>query len=354
MSTNIFLLVSVIATRTLHVSLVFMEIGVKFENWALLVQGQTVIWQFGELDEEIRTRTILFLIGLHNIGKEIFDKGIATVRLAPEEKVKYSSIRGDELLIVNLEGSFFLIIFDPLTTIKMMSRTTIPEEIDLLIRGVLSGQASITYATFWSNATPEAGMHVDMFFKTALDEVVSNQNQQDLNIFAGGGTCSFTGLTTIQGLVFHVLLRRFFEIEYLNLLSQSWAIIQQDSSLPVYLEHQPPKDAHLLSGYFTVINEYIMDIFKAKPIAMVFGGGELTSIDIVHGQKHFMSISNPIELFRDPEFLHKFKNLEDNVKNDLKAALNEYLAKNLADIYLQQLRQKHLDVLVWMLGNPEY
>ena len=331
-----------------------MEMAVKFENWALLVQGQTVIWQFGELEEEIRTRTISFLIGLHNIGKEIFDKGIATIRLASETTVQYFSIRGDELLIVNLEGSFFLVIFDPLTTIKMMAQTTIPEEVDLLIRGVLSGQASLTYAAFCSNATPEVGMHIDTLFKTALDEVVSKQDQLNRNIFVEGGTCSFAGLTTIQGLVFHVLLRRFFELEYLNLLSQPWAIIQQDSSLPVYLEHQPPKHAHLLSGYFTVINEYIMDIFKAKPVAMVFGGGELSSIDIVHGEKNFMSISNPIELFRDPEFLQRFKNLNDSVKNDLKAALAEYLAKNLASIDLQQLRQKHLDVLVWLLGNPEY
>src|SRR3990172_1349407 len=200
-----------------------MESRVKFENWALMIQGKEVRWQFGELNEEIRTRTINFLLGLHNIGKELVHKGIATIRLASSTA---NMLRGDELLIINLEGSFFLIIFDPLTTIKMMAQKVgeVPEDLDLEIRSVLIGQASITYANLWSVATEDSGMHIDMLFKQALDEILSMELQKELNIFVERGSCSFAGLNTIQCLIFHFILLRFFELEYLNLISEPWAI----------------------------------------------------------------------------------------------------------------------------------
>lgn len=322
----------------------------EFENWALLTQGKEIIWQFGSLNEETRLRTIDFLNGLHKIGKELYDKGIASIRFHSS-----NLLHGDELFIVNLEGSFFLIIYDPLTTIKIIAQQSdkIPEEMDLLIRSVLIGQAVITYANLWSNATSEAGMHIDMLFKQALDEIIPIRTQRDMNVFVDHGTCSFAGLTTIQCLTFHMLLRRIFEIEYLNLIANPWAIVQDHTSMPVYLEHNVPKQAHLIAGYLTVINEYVLDIFNTRLASMVFGGGELSSIDIVHGLKNFIAMSNPTKLFSDPVFLNKFETFDVKIKNDLRRGLVEYLALAYSQANYQQYRLKNLNDLLNVIKKDE-
>ncbi|MHA1989973.1 MAG: hypothetical protein ACW981_00420 [Candidatus Hodarchaeales archaeon] len=321
----------------------------EFENWALLTKGQEIIWQFGNIEDETKKRTIDFLNGLHKIGEDLFDKGIASVRF-------YSPnlLLGDELFIVNLEGSFFLIIFDPLSTIKIMAEQAdkIPEEMDFLIRSVLIGQAAITYANLWSEANPEAGMHIDMLFKQALDEIIPIKTQQDMNVFVDHGTCSFAGLTTIQCLTFHFLLRRIFEIEYLNLIADPWAIIQDSSSMPVYLEHKSPKKAHLIAGYLTVVNEYVLDIFNTKLASMVFGSGELSSLDIVHGLKNFISISNPMKIFTDDSFLKNFGSVDSKIKNDIRRGLGEYLAKTYSEVQYQKFRQKKVEDILKVISDP--
>lgn len=320
----------------------------EFENWALLTKGQEVIWRFGNIEEETQKRTIDFLNGLHKIGEDLFDKGIASVRFHSP-----NLLSGDELFIINLEGSFFLIIFDPLSTIKIMAEKVddIPEEMDFLIRSVLIGQAAITYANLWSVATPEAGMHIDMLFKQALDEIIPPNTQQDMNVFVDHGTCSFAGLSTIQCLTFHFLLRRIFELEYLNLITSPWTIIQNSSSMPVHFDYNSPKKAHLIAGYLTVVNEYVLDIFNTKLASMVFGGGDLSSLDIVHGLKNFIAISNPMKLFTDEGFLKSFEQVDIKVKSDIRSGLVEYLAKTYSEVQYQKFRQKNVEDILKVIVN---
>lgn len=316
-----------------------------FENWALLINGKDIIWQYGDLTEEHCRRTIDFLNGLHNIGKELFDKGITSIKIS-----RSNFLLGDEIFIVNLEGSFFLIIFDPISTIKMLNQVSdsIPEENDILIRSVLTGQASIIYGNLWSDPelSIESGMHIDMLFKQALDEVVPLRTQHELNIFVNGGTCSFAGLDSIQALSFHLMLRKFFEAEYSTILARTWCIVQDSSSMPVHLEHNPPKKSHLLAGYFSVINQYTLDIFNSKLSSLVFGEKNLSKIDLVHGLNNFMAISNPIDLFRSQEFLAKFSNLSESVKKDLKRELKEYLAQAFLQAKYTELRMLNLEEII--------
>lgn len=327
----------------------------QFANWALLVQGSEVKWMFGDLDEESQLLTIGFLRGLHNIGKELFDRGIASLLLSPSQKSMVGSVWGDELFVVNLQGEFFLIIFDPLPTIKMLARETIPQMVDDLIRSVLSAQAAEQYANFWSSVDEEEeGILVDSLFQQALDEVTTLEEREKYNMYVEDGSCSFSGLSSVQFLVFHYVLRRLFELEYTGLIGQPWTIIQHRSAIPVCLEYKSPKKAHLLSGYLTVINDYIESLFNTSLRSLVFGGStEIASIDLVHGSEYFMSLSNTRILFRRPEFLAKFERLEKEVLVDMKPGLVEYLARTLSDIHQTVFRQKSLDVLVYKMGDPE-
>ncbi|MHA2364545.1 MAG: hypothetical protein ACXAC7_11365, partial [Candidatus Hodarchaeales archaeon] len=255
-----------------------------FNNWALFgsAEHEKPLWIYGELSEEVQNLIIGFLKGLHGIGKELFDKGIASLRISRQHtsSSNISSFWGDELFIINLEGNFFLVIFDPLSTIKMIQNIEIPTEMDYKIRSVLVGQASLTYAALCSS--DEDTLFVDSLFQTVLDEVLSPVEQENLNVYVGEGSCSFSGLNSIQCLVFHYLLRLLFADEYRFIGATPWSIVQHNSSLPILLEYNTPKKPHLLSGYLTVLNDFVSTLFNTKLRGLVFGGSsEIASIDLI-------------------------------------------------------------------------
>ena len=325
-----------------------------FKNWALLTQGDEILWKFGNIGQEAENLTLGFLKGLHNIGKELFDKGIASLHFRPSSAV---SFQGDELFIINLEASFFLIIFDPIPTITLLNTVLakIPTEIDDKIRSVLIGQATLQYGSLCGSITSDSDlMLVDTLFQTALNEILSAQEQERLNVYVGNESCSFSGLTSIQCLVFHYILRELFEKEYTSLIGNPWSIIQDQSAIPVHLSFHSPKQSQLLSGYLTIINDYVLTLFNTQLRSLVFGGSaEIASIDLVHGQNNFMSISNPYGLFKNHEFLDKFSNLDAKIVKDLSPNLKEYLATQLSGAQRLNHRNKNLNILIYKLGDPE-
>ncbi|MHA2365267.1 MAG: hypothetical protein ACXAC7_15015, partial [Candidatus Hodarchaeales archaeon] len=87
---------------------------------------------------------------------------------------------------------------------------------------------------------------------------------------------------------------------------------------------------------------------------LVFGGSsEIASIDLIHGQDNFMSISHPMKLFKMNEFLMQFENLDKEIRDDIRINLQEYLARQLSDAHWLNFRRKKLDVLIYKMGDPE-
>jgi hypothetical protein len=322
-------------------------------------EDDNLLWTFGNLTEDVKILTIRFLKGLDNLGKELFDKGIASIKLSPiksgSNKV-ISKFWGDELFIVNLEGSFFLIISDPNTTIKMINQMGgIPEEIDYQIRSVLVGQASIQYANIMSKIEKEEDMYfIDRLFQTPLDDVMTREEQKEKGVFVDKGSCSFSGLGSIECLIFHYLLREYFAEEYTLFIKNPWSMIQHQNGIPVILDFKPPKEKIIFASLLSLLNEYSKGLLESQLKSLVFGDSfEFTSIDIIHGKEHFMAVSSPIYLFLNKEFLGKFSAIDDQIKKSLSANLAKYLSKEISNDYLKNLEQKPLSELFRILGQPK-
>ena len=88
------------------------------ENWALFVEGTEVKWTFGNPSSEFIEIVSNFLMGLGNLGKELFGEGIASIQF---DLPKHSGMKSSEIFIVSLEDQFFLIISDPAVTLLLIN-----------------------------------------------------------------------------------------------------------------------------------------------------------------------------------------------------------------------------------------
>ncbi|MHA2096001.1 MAG: hypothetical protein ACW98F_15380 [Candidatus Hodarchaeales archaeon] len=69
------------------------------ENWALFVEGTEVKWTFGEPSPEFLEIVSNFLMGLGNLGKELFGEGIASIQF---DLPRHVGIKSSEIFIVSL------------------------------------------------------------------------------------------------------------------------------------------------------------------------------------------------------------------------------------------------------------
>lgn len=338
-----------------------------FNNWALFgsAQQETSIpqWTFGPVTDTIESLTLGFLKGIHNFGKELFNKGIASFTLSPSKSNMTTGFWGDELFIVNLEGSFFLVISDPRTTIKMIHqiKDTIPNEIGYLIKSVLVGNATVQYADMCSSLDSELIPAIDKLFQSALSEIITPERQYELNVFVERGSCSFSGLDSTEILVFHYILRQHFMYYYRkgifsSFIDQPFCILQHKHGAPLPLIFNPPKNAVLLSAFLSLVNSYTSEALNSQLKGLVFGdsGARFTSIDIVHGNDYFMSISSPFRLFKNEEFKLMFSNLDSDLISELSVNLSSYLAKQITDDQLSNLQYQSLDILIQNIGSPKF
>jgi hypothetical protein len=333
-----------------------------FNNWAIFgsAKKEGIIWCFGSISQEIKDLSIGFLKGLHDLGKELFDKGIASLQLSPSHSIQTSNFWGDELFIINLEGSYFLIISDPITTIKMIEQAEIPLEMDFQIRSVLVGQASSIYANMCSSTDDKGITFVDRLFQTALDEFITPNDQKKLGVYVTSGSVSLSGLTSLQCLVFHYLLRQHFNYLfrkgiYASFISRPWALVHHINGVPIKLSFEPPRQPALLSGLFSLVNNYTKNALNGQLESLIFGdSAQFTSIDVIHGQEHYlMSFASPFRLFKTEKFLNEFNNLKEDIIKDLTPGLIKYIASKISEDNEENLRFRRLNDLLNSLGGPK-
>ena len=331
---------------------------VTSNNWAIFANGSQSEWHYGDLTIEFIENTVSFLNGLDGMGKELFGSGVASIELdwraLSQENGVY--IKTKEVFVISLFSQFFFIASDPLTTIKLIEKETIPDELEDIIRGVLVGQASVLYSNLYLNTiTEEDQKKIDEMFRSTVIEVGITEN---LDAIVDKGRCSFASFSFSQMLIFHYLLRKIFYQKYNfavsnNLNSEKsdqssseWGIVASNSGSPIYISFGNMENTTSLSGYLSVLSMFCTELFKAPPKSIVFGGEKLIPLEMVNGTDSYCAFSAWDILFRQPEFLKQILNLENKGVSDLQIPLSKFMAEKLSSIFQSNLEKWKLELLI--------
>ena len=324
---------------------------VTTNNWAIFAERSTAEWHFGTLSDEFIENTVSFLNGLDSIGKELFGSGVASIELDWRNlKLDNSAyIKTKEVFVISLFSQFFFIASDPLTTIKLIEMEGVPQEFDDIIRGVLVGQASVLYSNLYLDAdTQEEQNQIDDLFRSTITDVGITEN---LDSIVDKGRCSFASFSFSEMLIFHYLLRKTFSQKYSN--SDEWGIVADSSGSPIYIAYGKMENTTSLSGYLSVLLMFCVELFKAPPKSIVFGGEKLIPLEMVNGLQNntYCAFSAWDVLFKDTEFLRQL--IELNTKNitDLQIPLSKFMAEKLSIIFQKDLQNWQLEMLISIYQN---
>ena len=108
-----------------------------------------------------------------------------------------------------------------------------------------------------------------------------------------------------------------------------------------------------LSGYLSVLLMFCVELFKAPPKSIVFGGEKLIPLEMVNGLQNntYCAFSAWDVLFKDTEFLRQL--IELNTKNitDLQIPLSKFMAEKLSIIFQKDLQNWQLEMLISIYQN---
>ncbi|MHA2335027.1 MAG: hypothetical protein ACXAEU_23565 [Candidatus Hodarchaeales archaeon] len=192
------------------------------KHFALFCDGQKAIWTFGNLTNDFIESCTRFLNGLDSIGHELFEEGIASIKLDPPER---GGDYPEEIFCLTFGRRFYFIVSDPLITLRLMEFKDIPVEFQANIKGTLVGQALVIYSDLY-NRMEENGKEMDLLFHSALEDVGIHEN---LDKYVWNGACSFAGLNLRQLCLFHYFLREELENKKELLGQKPWAIANAKS-----------------------------------------------------------------------------------------------------------------------------
>jgi hypothetical protein len=324
---------------------------VTTNNWAIFAEKNKSEWHFGSLSQDFIENTVSFLNGLDSIGKELFGSGVASIELDWRnlDTDKSSHIKTKEVFVVSLFSQFFFIASDPLTTIKLIEIKGVPEDIEDIIRGVLVGQASVLYSNLYldANSTDDQNK-VDELFRSTIIEVGITENLDDI---VDKGRCSFASFSFSQMLIFHYLLRKIFSQKYSK--SDEWGIVADSSGSPIYIAYGKMENTTSLSGYLSVLLMFCVELFKAPPKSIVFGGEKLIPLEMVNGSDNnsYCAFSAWEILFKEPEFLRQLIELDHTGVTDLQIPLSNFLGEKLSLIFQKNLQNWKLELLISVYQN---
>ena len=324
---------------------------VSTNNWAIFAEKNKSEWSYGELSKEFIENTVSFLNGLDSIGKELFGSGVASIELdwrnLTDDNSEY--VRTKEVFVISLFSQFFFIASDPLTTIKLIEIEGVPDELEDIIRGVLVGQASVLYSNLFLDAESVIDQNrIDELFRLTVTEVGITE---DLDSIVDRGRCSFASFSFSQMLTFHYLLRKTFSQKYTK--SDEWGIVADTSGSPIYIAYGKMDNTTSLSGYLSVLSMFCVELFKAPPKSIVFGGEKLIPLEMVNGSENntYCAFSAWEVLFKDEEFLRQLMELNQKGNTDLRIPLSKFMAEKLSLIFQQNLQNWQLDLLISIYLN---
>ncbi|MFW9928239.1 MAG: hypothetical protein ACFFD1_02495 [Candidatus Thorarchaeota archaeon] len=308
------------------------------QHWAIFIEIDEVKWSFGiKGNQEFLDTSVRFIQSLQAIGRELYEQGVASIKLATTQGEFLST---KEVFIINLSDQFFFIISDLFITSKLIAETTtIPYDIEQIICAVLVGQAAIIYSYLKQNEF-DSGYDTDGIFRSLLAKM---KLPYDLDSLVADGRCSLSPLNFQELLLFHYFLRNYFELQLLNTTSNkkdSWAIMVDKDGTDIPLSYLTPKDPLLLGNFLGAIYSYVQALFGVKPQALVFGGHELIFLQYFGGKKYFLAASNPKVIFSDKMFTKLLTSIPSEKLEDITSAINEFIIQSSSIVFEENLRKK--------------
>lgn len=314
------------------------------ENWALFVEGNIVKWSFGNPDKEFTDIVVNFLVGLSQFGEEVFSEGVANINFNVKKRSGY---KASELVIISLERKFFLVISDPLVSLKLIAeRGGIPQEIEEIMRAVLVGQGAILYANTLTEAKNDnEKREVEKLFQDIILDI-NEEYGNSLSEIVSRSSSNFSMLSFKDILLFHYYLRK-----EKGVIKQKhpWALISDVSGggLPFDYKVEEHKNPVVLAGYLAIFISFLQALFNSRPKSMVFGGYDISYLKFIHGIDYFLAISGNItDLCIEGEFFKELMDIEKEILDEITPNLKTLLVEEITSHYGEKLLKKELKALI--------
>lgn len=314
------------------------------EQWALFVEGTTIKWSYGNPSFEFQEVVSNFLMGLGNLGKELFGEGIASINF---DLRKYTGMKASEIFIVSLQDQFFLIISDPAVTLMLISAGGgIPEHIKDIMTAVLVGQASILYANSVTDADPESKIAIEQHFQEIILDINPDYQDEKLNAIVGSYGSNFSILSFEECLLLHYYLRKHAErADYIS--SAGWAMIANLEGWDVPLSFNLTKEG-IWAGFFAAIVGFIQSLFDSKPKYISFGTSEIHKLRFIYGKKYFMAIDTSFvsDLLLKKKFQKELFGTSYKILKDMSAGIKALVIEEILQYNEEKLTQLSVETLL--------
>ncbi|MHA2346282.1 MAG: hypothetical protein ACXACP_06150 [Candidatus Hodarchaeales archaeon] len=314
-------------------------------NWFLFVEDKEIRWSFGNPDDEFKAFVLNFLLGLSQIGEEIFgENGVASIDFDLRRK---SRTHSSEIFIVNLSDRFFIIMSDPSTTMKLIKQQGgLAKEVKEIMSAVLVGQAAILYAQGISEVSQEEGEILEIIWQDIIVDI-SEEYSKNISTIVSANSSNFSMLSFEDLLFLHYALRK--QPELIKQISpKGWALVSHYSGGAIPLEHNMEWDAVVLAGYLGIIISFITALFDSKPKKLAFGTNTVQSLSFINGKNdYFIAIDSPFtKMVLDPEFQSKFFQLEKKIILDLEFTLRTRIIEEIFTANTEELEKQDLNSLL--------
>ncbi|MFX0015818.1 MAG: hypothetical protein ACFFB2_15015 [Promethearchaeota archaeon] len=314
------------------------------EQWALFVEGTDIRWSFGNPSIEFQEVVSNFLMGLGNLGKELFGEGIASINF---DLRKHSGMKTSEIFIVSLQDQFFLIISDPAVTLMLISaQEGIPEHIKDIMTAVLVGQASILYANSITDANAETKRKIEKDFQDIILDINPDYTYDTLNSIVGEYGSNFSILTFEECLLLHYYLRK--QAERASYTAPtSWAMIANLEGWEVPLSYNLTKEG-IWAGFFAAIVGFIHSLFDSKPKYISFGSTEIHKLRFIYGQKYFMAIDTSFvsDLLLKHDFQRELFGTSYKILRDMSSGIKDLIIEEILQYNEEKLTQLSVETLL--------
>ena len=316
------------------------------ENWALFVEGTEVKWTYGNPSVEFLEIVSNFLMGLGNLGKELFGEGIASIQF---DLPKFEGVQQSEIFIVSLKDQFFLIISDPAVTLLLINAEGgIPDEIKVIMKAVLVGQASILYANAVTDAEDEVKESIDRHFQNILLDINDKYLEGDIiNTIVGIYGSNFSILSFEECLMLHYYLRKHAERTQVA-KPAGWAMIANLEGWEVPLAYNLTKEG-IWAGFFSAIIGFIHSLFESKPRSITFGSTAIHKLRFIYGDKYyFMAIDTSFvsDLLLQKRFQSELFNTSYAILKDMSSGIKSLIIEEILQYNEDKLNDLSVETLL--------
>lgn len=307
------------------------------ENWAIFVERNEVKWDFGIQNPEFHEVVLNFITGLANLGEDLFgEQGIASINF---DLRKHSGLKAAEVLIVSLYDQFFLLISDPITTLRLIPyQGGIPNDVKEIMTAVLVGGASILYGTSIAETDHIIKQKINEKFRNIILDINPGYLENDLiYTIVGKSGCNFSILSFEECLLLHCYLRKQAD-QTTYAPTSNWCLISYQDGGDVPFSFQI-EDEILYGGYFAAIIGFISTLFESKPKSIIFGTTKIRKLRFVYGTKYFMAIDTSfmIDLLLKRQFQQQFFDTRYEILKDLASGIKELIIEEILEFNEEKL-----------------